>query len=64
MIMMSAYLLDQHMYTLLNFDNVSSVKQQSVDRHVTLLFWFWYNQSLLLLFNAVYLAEEKQMTIL
>ena len=31
--------------------------------HSDTLFWFWANQSLLFLFNAVYLAEKQQIPI-
>ena len=32
--------------------------------HSVTLFWFWANQSLLLLLNAAYLTEKRQIPIL
>ena len=59
------YVLDQH--AELDFYSASSLKQQSVGRHVAPL---WHiiliraNQSLLFLLNAVCLAEKQQIPIL
>jgi hypothetical protein len=52
---------------LIVFHSASLLKQQSADRHVPhsdTLFWFRANQSLLLLLNAVCLAEKQQISIL
>ena len=47
--------------------SASSLKQQSVDRHVTPLghitSWFWANQSLLFLLNVACLEEKQQIPI-
>jgi hypothetical protein len=51
------FVIDQH--TELDFHSASSLKQQSTDRHV-LLVWFWANQSLLFLRNAACLKEKQQ----
>ena len=59
------FVLDQH--AELDFYSASSLKQQSaVDMllHSNTLFWFWANQSLLLLLNAARLAEKEQIPIL
>jgi hypothetical protein len=59
------FLLDQH--ASLDYFNTSSLKQQSLDKHVTptqtinmcTLSWFWaINQSLLLLLNDMGLEEK------
>jgi len=54
------FVLDQHIK--LDFYNVSSLKQQSVGKHVTLLWnilsWIGANQSLLLLLSAVCFTEK------
>jgi hypothetical protein len=50
-----------------DFYSASSLKQQSAGKYVTnldTLFWFCANLSLLLLLNAVCLAEKQQIPIL
>ena len=59
------FVLDQH--AELDFYSSSSLKQQSAGRHVDPLghiIWFRANQSLLLILNAVCLAENQQIPIL
>jgi hypothetical protein len=59
------YVLDQH--AELDFYSASSLKQQSVGRHVAPLghiILIRANQSLLFLLNAVCLAEKQQIPIL
>jgi hypothetical protein len=59
------FVLDQH--AQLNFYSASSLKQQSVDRHVAALghiILIRANKSLLFLVNAGCLAEKQQIPIL
>ena len=59
------FVLDQH--DELDFSSASSLKQQlriDLSLHLDTLFWFWANQSLLFLLNAVCLDEKQQIPIL
>jgi hypothetical protein len=58
------FVLNQH--AELDFHSASSLKQQSridMSLHSDTLFWFRANQSLLLLLNAVWLAEKQKIPI-
>ena len=59
------FVLDQH--AELDFYSGSSLKQQSMDRHVAplghIILGFRANQSLLFLLNAACLAEKQQIPI-
>ena len=58
------FVLDQH--TWLDFYNASSLRQQSASEksfHFDTLSWFCANQSLLLLLNAVCLAERQRIVL-
>ena len=60
------FALDQH--AKLDFYSASSlettVRGIDMSPHSDTLFWFWVNQSLLLLHNAECLAEKQQIPIL
>jgi hypothetical protein len=62
--MMMKYALYQTNTFSWDFYSASSLKQQSLDRHVAPLSRFQANQYLLFLLNAACLAEKQQIPIL